>query len=203
MTTFYDLAEPIEAYRCWRIGGAVGNRAVTLGALSFGVSWEPEMTALPCLESGQLYSFQRGYGNKAAPACDGPPCGGDRYSNPGVVGHGCGIYALKSLIGALANIGHDCVAGKVLLGGKVWPHENGYRAEKAKIAGLYGPGAFSKYERYFEFRPFCPPVVLTPQAEALAESYEVPLLELTESEHVAVEWEAESQWVSSRLGIPV
>ena len=199
MTTFYDLAEPIEAYRCWRVGGAVGNRAVTLGALSFGVSWEPEMTALPCMESGQLYSFQRGY-EKAIPACFGPPCGGDKYSNPGVVGHGCGIYALKSLIGALSNMSHDCVVGKVLLAGKVWPHENGYRAEKAKIAGLYGPDTFIRYERYFEFRPF---YQLSAQAEALSESYEVPLLELTEAEHAIVAWEAESHWVSSRLGIPV
>lgn len=195
-----DLAEPIEAYRWWAV--TPRDDLLKLGSASFNFVWKREITAEPCHISGLHYA----YSPRILLPCDGPPC----RSNPGPFGaplklaHGCGIYALKSLSAAVFNVGGGGVLGKVLLGGKVWPYDFGYRAEKAKIVGLYLPSIFERYNRYFDDHPIATlglSISLgTPVAE-VAQNYDVPLLDLTSAEHDDMLSAAEGHFIATRLGL--
>lgn len=206
----YDFAEPIEAYRCWRLT-PWANRvdsvhpkvSLRLAALSFSTVWDREMTAVPCVRSSPEY--HAGVISSGLVKCDGPPCAGKgNPNNKGTLAYGCGLYALKTLSGALFEMGFnpDLVVGKVLLGGKVWPHESGYRAEKAQIVGLYSADSFSRYQKYLEFRP----IWLGSDAElsSVALDYGVPIFaHPSEEEERTLIADLEEFWVGTRLGMPI
>lgn len=187
----YDLAEPIVAYRSWRTFHPY-DKPPELAPISFDTPWTREMTAAPCQSSGP-YFMGRAV-TTGPPPCDGPPCSGRRH---GIIGYGCGLYAVKKLSTALIEL-NTGVLGKVLLGGKVWDHELGYRAEKAQIVGLYGQPAFDRYERYVEWRPLLTSLWIY----ELCKAYEIPVItEVTEEEHADLVGVLEEHWVMTRLGV--
>lgn len=128
-----DLAEPIRAWRAWGIQD--DGETPVLTSVN-GSIWhnESHMTAV----------------------CRKPVEGADPGDNPklvvndehqapekdcGFYGYGCGLYAYKSLPELLWNYDPvltegTLVFGEVLLFGKVYEYENGYRAEHAKIARI-------------------------------------------------------------------
>lgn len=199
--TVYDLAEPIEAYRWWRSTPLWQPAAQKLASVSFQFVWDREVTASPCHTTAIRYNF----GPRALPACDGPPCSEPKSDQINArqsfsIASGCGIYALKTLTDALLQVESGGILGKVLLGGKVWPYEKGYRAEKAQIVGLYPPSAFERYNRYFDDRMF---LTLSCPVEELAHRYDVEVLEPTSGEHEGILYAAEAHFVASRVGAAV
>ncbi len=118
-----------------------------------------------------------------------------------MIGHGCGIYALSTIDKVVLEMGFhkDLIFGKVLLGGKVWPHEGGYRAEKAQIAGLYGEGSFGDYQKYLEYRP-----PYTPSwVHEISKAYDVPVIGVAKEEREQLLFALEAHWIETRLGLPI
>lgn len=125
-----DVAEPIRAYRSWDV--------THLGLKGFESTIWP--VALP-LRARCLYRSYRSslgsYGSRASDPhqCPSPP------GYPDHMGHGCGIYAYKTLDACMDDSwrvgGGSRVFGEVLLWGQVYEHEMGYRAEWAKPAAIY------------------------------------------------------------------
>lgn len=185
--TVYDVAEPITAYRAWMLvpNPQVGSRHA-LGAVTFKTIWKRVMHAQPCLST-----------NLGETRCDGPPCSG---TNPRGVGHGCGIYAMKSFVDTVISLGAGTVVGRVLLAGKVWPHSKGYRASKARIDALYATSVFTPLARLLENRP---PYPNAADMNELADWYGVPLIEPTDSEKEHLQIAAETQWIAYKLGAVV
>lgn len=110
-----DAITPIRGYRTWRAGPAGGLLAVGIGP----VPWSTEMQA-------ECRHHTRRLRHHHAPVAD---CS-------------CGIYACNSLQ-ALINERDLCrfktkpIVGEVDLWGKIIEHQDGYRAEYARIVGVY------------------------------------------------------------------
>ena len=183
----YDVAGPVEAYRWWRPVW-LGND-VSLVSASFKFVWRREVTAEPCCSMGKQYI----YGPRVLGPCNGPPCDPQIFPLGGRIAQGCGIYALKSLSEARLCLDGGGVLGKVLLAGKMWPNQLGYRSEKAKIVGLYSPSAFERYEKYFADKAL---PKMRGSVEKIAEQYDVPTLTPTPADHAELLLAAETHFVT-------
>jgi hypothetical protein len=175
-----DIPESIIAYRNWTVTYEdVKETVPQLQSVSHKVVWptdgplraecgrsmavlnRPEGDVFPCpYEAVEMQGLPGLMGT--TPRYTG------RYH---VMGYGCGIYAFAEP----NDFGHmtmmpNRVAGVVALGGKVWMHDTGYRAEYALPIALY-----RRPESLGVMRPF-PEVV-----ELLAERYSVDLLDMPET----------------------
>jgi hypothetical protein len=109
-----DLAEPILAYRWWRL------RWCTLASMRNDITW-------PTAKLGGIEGrCENGHG------C---PCNAGDHE----YGYGCGIYAVREPRDLFARRWGGNVCGEVLLGGRVQPHRRGYRAQYATVRALYLP----------------------------------------------------------------
>lgn len=146
-----DLTEPIRAYRAWstrRHWGRWGLYSVHSFERRFGPGkkhtyWRPGGLEARC--------FCLRHRDEQGPPCSPPPLIRRRCRAPdgsvmtlsyrsSQIGFGCGIYAMKSL--------HDLknthwfhwgdVWGEIELGGRVWPHAGGYRAQYARVVSIRG-----------------------------------------------------------------
>lgn len=66
--------------------------------------------------------------------CPGPPAEVDGFS-PNLVGYGCGIYGMKDRDHLVQSKWGQwaCAVGLVELGGRIWEHSEGYRAQYARV----------------------------------------------------------------------
>lgn len=126
-----DLAEPIVAWRGWRT--LFDGR---LRSSLFRDVWTREMVAechCPLFVSD----------TRKCPEVPGRPHDGIHYDAKldRLVGRGfgCGLYAMKTREGLAKEYGHLNVQGQVELGGRVWEHAGGYRAQYARVIGLLDP----------------------------------------------------------------
>lgn len=132
-----DVAEPIRAYRWWNVKPD-GNGG--LFSVSYYTKFPWPSTGIEA-ECGYLPWFlARVMGRR-------PPCRLHVKPFARTMEHGplCGIYAFRSVELAFERW-HGHVLGEVLLGGRVVPHQHGYRAEKAKISSLICTDQFSGSE---------------------------------------------------------
>jgi len=124
-----DLAEPVEAWRVWRVGRCDGR--IVLKSLFSGIVWEP-IVPLAAVCTGVRRSRWRPWRvlaqEHAAPA----------------LGCSCGIYGVQSVSAARQYI--DCapfpyrddrVIGRVALWGDVVEGAHGWRASHAYPVELY------------------------------------------------------------------
>lgn len=134
-----DLAEPITAWRVWRWDRSrnvsIWERKVKiegkLVSTSGYVPWEREMEAVClCPRLNSHHGIDRECLLVPGPA-----------NRPMMYGLGCGLYAVKKpedlrrWTYCLANNAN--VVGTVQLGGRVYEHSWGYRAQHARITGIY------------------------------------------------------------------
>lgn len=150
-----DLAEPLEAWRAWRIGlyrGQPALRSVRIQAPTWARGTGVPMPTTVDGEGGIYWGVR---GVEARCLCiertldreEMPAFRWRRHDPPGPYregnytgGHGCGLYAMKDP-GQLRRspwVQGAHVVGRCELGGRVWEHEFGYRAQYARVTAL-GP----------------------------------------------------------------
>jgi hypothetical protein len=121
-----DAIEPIVAYRAWRCEVREGRPI--LHSVSERAEWDPGWMHAECLPRGPR-SRRRPEADHEVPA----------------EGCTCGVYALKELSPVMLPFAPPFrsvvpmppfLVGKVQLAGKVIEHEDGYRAERARIAEI-------------------------------------------------------------------
>lgn len=143
-----DLAEPIRAWRGFQVD--LRNGQLVLCSTHCSV----RMLAWVRLRRGQLrppvtdhnHVYWRPEGMEAICLCDMYYASqGQHEQPPGPMakpgsygGYGCGLYAMRHLSDLRATSwGYVSVMfGQVELGGRVWPHEGGYRAQYARVVSL-------------------------------------------------------------------
>ena len=153
-----DLAEPIEAWRCWSVEpGWDPSRPLLLHSPALMTMWPPARDR----ESYVFRGEQRHYITARCAVSSNTLKGLEEHDCPSAlgVGHsgkGCGIYGYKTVAdlawdfpcGALlkyrSHLGRiaaqvdasTLIWGKVLLWGNVYEHERGYRAQYAQVKEL-------------------------------------------------------------------
>lgn len=142
-----DVAEPVRAWRGWTVRRHQGRGTWHLASLTMTTR------GIPMLGGASLFwptggivarcycrEARRGEAGKPLHAlCPGPPPeAAERGLNPH--GNGCGVYGMKTpgdLMGSeWARWAH--VLGEVELGGRLWEHGKGWRAQYARVVRL-GP----------------------------------------------------------------
>lgn len=177
-----DFAEPVTGYRVWiPVNYTVPNKSdhegealppigpACMRAINGTVYPWRETTVLEAECRMPSGAFQRwanpAYGATQTEPCTDPPCPPFKtgYPNPHY-GHGCGIYAAKTFED-LATVwlmdsekASNYIVGEVLLWGKVYEYDKGWRGQYAQPSVLYDNGRPEVAElarRYgCEVRPF-------------------------------------------------
>lgn len=193
-----DLAEPILAWRGWGVGidMALEDIHARIEDIRSGRSTEPmlefprRLLSTSTLGGVRPWPTSREGGLVAECRCNWrfrrhrktpgkPPgrlawlCHGPRVANSG---YGCGVYGVKSYRQFIASPwGNATIVGCVLLGGRVWEHQGGYRAEKATVAGLVNLG-YTGAQANLEGKDEA-------TIQYLAGRYGVPVLSVAEAEN--------------------
>jgi hypothetical protein len=123
-----DAAEPVLAWRAWHM--MYEGAGFQLSSLSKNIIWPPDGLRAECLCSEFAPWLSRRNRHRKVPGLPHP--------SPDIRGYGCGIYGMRSYeIFAQSSWGSGVpVHGAVHLGGRVWRHELGWRAEYAKVVYL-------------------------------------------------------------------
>lgn len=135
-----DLVESIRGIRCW------GMRGEVLCSIN-GTRWDySEPLHAYCKGPGQMWFHVAD--DDEDHDCPGHPTSHGTCMNQ--IQPPCGIYAFKDLaFGREQYTKDDVLWGEVLLWGKHYTHEHGYRAEYARPACFYDrPGAEAFAVRY-------------------------------------------------------
>lgn len=120
-----DVAEPIVGWRSWDRAGS------KLCSIYMSAIWLPEGIEARC----QCPNLSH-----AVPECHQAPGKVNGWAVRRGRGYGCGIYAMKSYHALRKSSWSDHpIHGRVELGGRVWEHDYGYRAQLARITGLVVP----------------------------------------------------------------
>lgn len=136
-----DVIEPIVGWRAWRWDDA------GLSSITKGTRWLPgEALSAECvpdvsimMSTLHMWGYSPGQ-DLLKPEPHAAP--GSPTEHPGA--HACGIYAYSTpeacwrnlaAYGGAANV----VLGEVLLSGRVYTHEHGYRAERARVGAICRP----------------------------------------------------------------
>lgn len=200
--TVPDVVEPFTAYRAWYISNDGRLISPTVGMV-----WEPgrrEVATCKANGTGVFGAFTAmtvqldlltGKVKKAAEcdACPSPVKGPGAAVHPG---HGCGIYAYRSIEvlaerAAKAYALHHAVIGEVAVSGRVYEYEHGYRAQHATITALYAmPGQPAHQLEKIAARYGVP-------VQPLPDEVHGPLLEQLDAEADS-EPDAECLWPSQR-----
>ena len=150
-----DLAEPIVAWRAWRVAPrrlTDGDNTIILSSVN-GTMWPPNGTGKRPFHKADFVTAR--CTRQPALRPDDPPIGNEHpcpCSPAEAVGHagsGCGIYAFKDLEGLALEfplwgmstskatvMSEITVWGQVELWGHVYDHAKGYRAQHAKVKTL-------------------------------------------------------------------
>jgi hypothetical protein len=131
-TPIEDLAEPLVGWRGWSIYGTGGNRGELTGRL-YSISGISRHPPWPTGEEGGMRAECY-----CACRCALAPGNPRTYTSYGG-GYGCGIYAMRSyrdLVETPWGSGRYTVIGQVKLGGRVWAHRSGWRAQFASVSAL-------------------------------------------------------------------
>lgn len=145
-----DLPEPITAYRAWKWNG---EHLTGFGA----VEWpHDDLIHAEHRCSTSAYAQIAFLVTTVNPCIETPSATGKDHA-----GYGCGIYGYRTMDQFVAHADYSgtTVWGQVELGGKVYEHTEGYRAEYGRVVALYR-------------------VPSAAPARAAAEVYGVPLLDL-------------------------
>lgn len=131
-----DLPEPIRAYRAWKWNGE--------RLTGWGEPWPTDgpLHAVCAPSGGSHYAWGAlMYAERPVLCVETPSPTGDGHK-----GYGCGIYAYSTVeqMAKCAGFGEGTVWGEVELGGKVYEHDHGWRAEYGQVVALYAtPGSAS------------------------------------------------------------
>jgi hypothetical protein len=189
----YDVAEPITAYRCWKVVD-LPDRPLTLTAVSFDEFWGRDTEAKACGMANVNTTWHIPEAEETqVPLCDGPPCSQKKKAT--MIGSGCGIYCMKTPGFAMGNMPWDGVLGQIKISGRFFPHRNGYRAEKARIVGLYSREAFAPFGRLFGDNP----VAISDKVPDIAARYGVRVLCFDEEERRSMLGYMEEAWTTGVL----
>lgn len=192
-----DLAEPILAWRGWGVGVDASLEEihqmieeVRLGERKGNVEFSRRLLSTSALGGVRPWPTAREGGLVAECRCNwrfrrhrqvpgkAPGrmawlCHGPRVANSGF---GCGVYGIKTYRKFVESPWSNAtVHGAVLLGGRVWEHHDGYRAEKAAVAALVTQGYTGITARVHGKDDGT--------VQMLAERYDVPVLSVTEAEN--------------------
>lgn len=144
-----DLAEPIRAWRVWRVTSFGEMRWLTSSHLTQdgwcgrrgNCPWPPEGIEARCycaqMQAANRFPPRRTYPDDRPmhAECPGPPT---RRQMVNSAGYGCGIYGMRER-DELLETHWACgahVLGVVELGGRVWEHDRGWRAQYARVHTL-------------------------------------------------------------------
>lgn len=156
-----DLAVPIRAWRTWTVRELGDGRGWTLASYAMTplgevlppgsrmqCRWNPRGMEARCYcpemargrdpYTGRRPALLEEAGRHAE--CPGPPPGANAEGLMGA-GYGCGIYGMRTedaLMGSQWVVGAH-VVGEVELGGRVWEHELGFRAQYARVVRIGEP----------------------------------------------------------------
>jgi hypothetical protein len=141
-----DLAEPILAWRGWN-WSVDDDDDLRLSSIFEDTVWPVDglIARCLCVEFAEWSSEVVTVKNRHR-KIPGPP-----NHNPHNRGYGCGIYGMRNYADyANSSWSTALVHGGVYLGGRVWTHAYGWRAEYARVACLvYSPGlTFGGYDWY-------------------------------------------------------
>lgn len=191
-----DVPEPIVGYRWWKISPT--GRLVSCSSPTVWPRKVDGGLVARCLRERRLHFKSSGWDSRTRYGALGGAGGyhkdRDAPCFPANSGEhfmaGCGIYAMKNEEGMLGTGSWSgCVAGRVLLGGRVIEHRNGYRAQYAIVDALYRPDpeegdiADPPMEPVVSQRiggrpmPVTIPYATSLQLETLASWYEVPIID--------------------------
>lgn len=167
MIDIIDYVEPHVGYRSFRMPGPFSNGR--LRSIVFEDEWPPAsyggMTAQCHFRRSPEWWFEW-IKTHVLPdrACKSSP--GERCKSRD---HPCGIYAYKSPLLLKQRWQFGVVFAEVLLGGRVFRHEYGWRAQYAAVSGIYTFVPPGMSPRLREER--------MDRLSNIAERYEVPLLQ--------------------------
>lgn len=136
-----DVVEAIVGWRAWRWD----DRG--LASITKGTRWLPgEALRAECVQDTPMWGYARlaSWGFMSHGESHATPQGhatpGRPEDHPGE--HACGVYAYSTPEACWENLGDstgDMVLGQVLLSGRVFTHEHGYRAERARVGAICRP----------------------------------------------------------------
>ena len=188
-TVIPDLAEPITAWRCWIIGG--DEATPILRSPQSGTPWPPvKEWGSKVIRDPDRNFITASCNDRLRPVSSATPCRSCPSSSAdGHHGVGCGIYGYKTVGGLAWDFAppgmsryrpitsaawQTIVWGKVLLWGRVYEHDHGYRGEFARVEELVVVEGL-------------PPRIGMPRVEQLAEFYSVPITVLPASTRLEIE----------------
>lgn len=141
-----DLAEPIVAWRCWALTG--DDTTPVLQSPASGIVWPPVSGWDSDVIRDRDRNFISAYCRNKDHPCESAPSANTK----GHIGVGCGIYAYKTIEALswdwpLSGMSRytplntnppwtRLVWGRVLLWGRVFEHDRGYRAQFARVDSL-------------------------------------------------------------------
>lgn len=209
-----DLAGPILAWRGWGVGTDASidevRRVVHSAALGNRLqNFNPKLTLISTSTLGGLRAWPTGREGGLVAECRcnwrfrrhrrvpgrGPGLGALILQGPRVrtCGYGCGIYAMTSYEKYVVSPwGNSPIRGAVLLGGRVWEHQDGYRAEKATVQCLVLRG-LEGLRHEME-------AATDRQVQQLADRYEVPTITETEAFEYGRNWQADQEGTAPGAG---